>query len=39
MGGGPAHPELERFIAGFRASFNRMYAEGHEEPPVEDDAP
>ena len=23
---------LARFIAGFRASFNRMYAEGHEEP-------
>jgi phosphoglycolate phosphatase len=24
--------ELARFVAGFRASFNRMYAEGHEEP-------
>lgn len=23
---------LARFVAGFRASFNRMYAEGHEEP-------
>ncbi|HST91525.1 MAG TPA: HAD-IA family hydrolase [Brevundimonas sp.] len=25
-------PTLDRFVAGFRASFNRMYAEGHEEP-------
>ncbi len=25
-------PTLDRFIAGFRASFQRMYAEGHEEP-------
>ena len=25
-------PTLARFIAGFRASFNRMYQEGHEEP-------
>ncbi len=25
-------PTLARFVAGFRASFNRMYAEGHEEP-------
>lgn len=24
--------DLARFVAGFRASFNRMYAEGHEEP-------
>ena len=24
--------DLARFIAGFRASFSRMYAEGHEEP-------
>ena len=24
--------ELARFVAGFRASFARMYAEGHEEP-------
>lgn len=25
-------PELERFTEGFRASFNRLYASGHEEP-------
>ena len=25
-------PTLDRFIAGFRGSFQRMYAEGHEEP-------
>ena len=25
-------PTLARFVAGFRASFNRMYQEGHEEP-------
>jgi phosphoglycolate phosphatase len=29
---GLSPPELERFIAGFRASFTRLYASGHEEP-------
>ena len=29
---GLAPDELARFIAGFRASFQRMYNEGHEEP-------
>lgn len=29
---GLSPPELERFIDGFRASFTRLYASGHEEP-------